>query len=138
MINAGWNGRYEFRTWSAKLHGTYEAPLGVRVTPYLRHQSGQPFGRTFVTPRAVLGYGSVRVLAEPIGTRRMDHITILDLRVEKSFRFGRRRISGFLDLFNLLNANPEQNINWTSGSSFLRPLDIVAPRIARIGMKLEW
>ena len=138
VINARVDGRHEFRTWSAKVHGTYEAPLGVRVTPYLRHQSGQPFGRTFVVPRAVLGYGSVRVLAEPIGTRRMDHITILDLRVEKSFRLGRTRMSGFLDLFNLLNANPEQNINWTSGSSFLRPLDIVAPRIARIGMKLEW
>ena len=92
----------------------------------------------FVTPRAVLGYGSVPVLSEPIGTRRMDHITILDLRVEKSFRLGRTRISGLVDLFNLLNANPEQNINWTSGSTFLRPLDIVAPRIARIGMKLDW
>jgi hypothetical protein len=50
----------------------------------------------------------------------------------------RRRISGFLDLFNLLNANPEQNINWTSGSSFLRPLDIIALCIARIGMRVEW
>jgi hypothetical protein len=45
---------------------------------------------------------------------------------------------GFLDLFNLLNANSEQNTNWTSGSTFLWPLDIAAPRIARIGMKLEW
>jgi hypothetical protein len=38
---------------------------------------------------------------------------------------------------NLFNANPEQNTSWTSGS-FLRPLDIVPPRLARIGAKLEW
>jgi hypothetical protein len=61
------------------------------------------------------------------------------VRVEKGFRLARRgRVAGFVDVFNLLNANPEQNINWSSGPSFLRPLNIVAPRIARIGAKLEW
>jgi len=109
----------------------------VRITPFLRHQSGQPFGRTFST---ALNYANnVRILAEPIGTRRMDNITILDVRVEKSLQLGgHRRVAGFVDVFNLLNANPEQNTNWSSGSSFLRPLDIVAPRLARVGVKLEW
>ena len=107
----------------------------MRVTPLLRHQSGQPFGRTFVTR---LNYGSVRILAEPIGTRRMDHLTILDVRVEKGFRLGSAgRVAGFVDVFNLLNANPEQNTNWGSGG-FLRPTVIVAPRIARVGVKLDW
>ena len=136
LINAGPDGRYEFRTWSAKIHGTHEGPWGVRVTPYLHHQSGQPFGRTFSTR---LNYGSVRILAEPIGTRRMDNITILDMRVEKAFRIaGGRHVAGFIDVFNLLNANPEQNTSWSSGSSFLRPLSIVPPRIVRIGMKVDW
>jgi hypothetical protein len=40
--------------------------------------------------------------------------------------------------FNLLNANPEETTSWISGPSFLRPLNIVAPRIVRIGTKLEW
>jgi hypothetical protein len=60
-------------------------------------------------------------------------------RMEKSLQLGgHRRVAGFVDVFNLLNANPEQNTNWSSGSSFLRPLDIVAPRLARVGVKLEW
>ena len=46
-------------------------------------------------------------------------------------------IAVFVDAFNLLNANPVQNTSWLSGS-FLRPLNVVAPRIARIGAKLEW
>jgi hypothetical protein len=135
LLNAGPEGRYEFRTWSAKISGTYEGPWGVRLTPYLRHQAGQPFGRTFTT---TLNYGNVRILAEPIGTRRMDNVTIADMRVEKGIRLsGSRRIAGFIDVFNLLNANPEQTTSWSSGT-FLRPLSIVPPRIARLGMKFDW
>jgi carboxypeptidase family protein len=135
LLNAGPEGRYDSRTWSAKIFGTYEGPWGVRLTPYLRHQSGQPFGRTFTT---TLNYGNVRILAEPIGTRRMDNITIADMRVEKGIRLaGSRRIAGFVDVFNLLNANPEQTTSWSSGT-FLRPLSIVPPRIARLGIKLDW
>ena len=135
LLNAGREGSYEFRTWSARISGTYEAPWGVRLTPYLRHQAGQPFGRTFTK---TLNYGNVRILAEPIGTRRMDNVTIADLRVEKGIRLsGSRRIAGFIDVFNLLNANPEQTTSWSSGT-FLRPLSIVPPRIARLGMKFDW
>jgi TonB dependent receptor-like, beta-barrel len=136
LINAGRDGRYEFRTWSARIYGTYEGPWDLRITPYIRHQSGHPFGRTFV---ARLNYGNVRILAEPMDTRRMDDITLADVRVEKGFRLaGGGRVAAFVDAFNLLNANPEETAIWTSGSSFLRPLNIVAPRIAQIGMKLDW
>jgi hypothetical protein len=135
LINAGTDGRYAFRVWSAKIHGTYQAPGELWITPLLRHQSGQPFGRTFSTS---LNYrNNIRILAEPIGTRRMDNVTILDVRVEKAFRLRLGRIAVFVDVFNLLNANPEQNTSWLSGS-FLQPINIVAPRIARIGAKLEW
>ncbi len=136
LINTGEDGRHEFRIWTARLHGTYMAPWGVRVTPLLRQQAGQPFGRTFV---AQTNYGSVRVLAEPIGTRRMDHITLLDVRVEKGVPLGgHRHLAGFVDVFNLLNANPTQNASWSSGGAFLRPLSILPPRAARAGVKLQW
>lgn len=131
------DGRHEFTTWQAKLHGTWEAPFwDVKVTPVLRHQSGQPWGRTF---QFGFNYGTQRVLAEPLGTRRQDNVTLLDLRVEKMFRLrGDIRLAGFLDVFNAFNANPEQNITWSSGTSFLRPSNIVPPRIARFGAKFEW
>ena len=81
---------------------------------------------------------SLRVLAEPIGTRRMDHITLFDARVEKTFSLGPgRRVAAFADVFNLLNTNPEQSLNWSS-RAFQHPIAIVPPRIARIGVKLAW
>jgi hypothetical protein len=110
------------------------------VTPVLRHQSGQPFGRTFTTSPLQLSYAAaVTVLAEPIGSRRMDNITIVDLRVEKRLPLkDNRHLSGFLDVFNCFNANPEQNTVWSSGSSFLQPLSIVSPRIGKVGISLDW
>jgi len=69
----------------------------------------------------------------------MDDVTLADVRAEKGFALGpNRRLAGFVDIFNLFNANPEQNINWSSGTSFLRPLSIVPPRLVRVGAKVEW
>jgi outer membrane receptor protein involved in Fe transport len=136
LIQTGADGRYDFRTWTAKLHAVIDGPWGLRASPLVRHQSGQPFGRTFVRRTRA---GNVRILAEPIDTRRMDHITLVDLRVEKGFRFGSsRRVGVFVDVYNVFNANPEPNINWSSGPSFLQPLAIVPPRIARLGAKIDW
>ena len=79
------------------------------------------------------------MLAEPIGTRRQDNITLVDARVAKDFPMAAgRRVTAYVDVFNVLNANAEQNISWATGESFLRPLAIVPPRILRIGFQVEW
>jgi hypothetical protein len=136
LINAGKDGRVEFTDWSVKVHGTVEAPWGVKVTPLLRHQAGQQFGRNFV---ATLNYGNIRIPAEEISARRQDNITVFDTRLEKVFRLTAAvRLSGFLDVYNIFNSNAEQNISWSSGTSWLRPLNIIPPRILRLGSKLEW
>jgi hypothetical protein len=137
LINTDGRGRYVFRVWTAKAAGTFEVPWQVQLTPLVRYQSGQPFGRTFQTQ--LPGYGSVRVLAEPVGTRRQDGVMLIDVHTERAFRLAAgRRVAAFVEVFNALNANPEQNVNWTSGAAFLRPLNIVSPRIARIGLRFDW
>ena len=84
-------------------------------------------------------YATVTVLAEPIGTRHQDTIAIFDMRAEKKFTIaGRLKASGIFDAFNLFNSNAEQNTSFNSGSSFLRPLNIIPPRIARIGARITF
>ena len=138
LLNAGAGGRYEFSTWTAKAHGTFEAPWHLSITPVVRLQSGQPFGRTQTTEPGQLRYGTVTLLMEPVGTRHLDHVTLVDVRIAKSMRVKGRRASAFLDVFNCFNVNPEQNAIWSSGASFLRPLTIVPPRIARVGLNVNW
>ena len=50
-----------------------DAPWGLKVTPALRLQSGQPFARTF---QVTMNYGTQRFLAEPIGSRQQDNIVL--------------------------------------------------------------
>lgn len=134
------NGRYVFSNWSAKAHGTYRAGWNIEITPALRLQAGQPYGRTISAATANgINYGSQRLLTEPISSRRQDNIILVDTRVEKVFRVGKgQSVSLFADGYNLTNANPASNITWGSGSTFLLPVTIVAPRLARVGMKFDW
>jgi hypothetical protein len=134
------NGRYDFTVWSAKIHGTYNAPWHLEITPALRVQAGQPFGRTINAGSANgINYGTQRILVEPISTRRQDNIVLLDTRVEKVFKVTKgQSISVFLDGYNLTNSNAASNITWGSGSTFLLPVTIIGPRLARFGMKLDW
>jgi hypothetical protein len=135
LINTDEEGRHVFRMWIAKAHGTWLAPWGLRVSPLIRHQSGQPFARTVL---ARLNVGTIRVLTEPVGARRQDNVTLVDLRAGKEVTLSGGRASVFVEVFNLFNTNAEQTVTWASGPSFLRPLGIVAPRIARIGMRMDW
>lgn len=134
-INAP-DGRFEYTRSTAKISGTFETPLwGIGISPMLRYQAGIPYGRTFAS---TLSYGSVRFLAEPLGTRRQDAIVIADVRVEKNAKWSGRDLSVFVDVYNLTNDNPAQNLQWSSGTAFNRPLSIVPPRLARIGLKVNF
>jgi hypothetical protein len=136
----------EFTNWNAKFSGTVDAGWGLRVTPVLKAQSGAPYGRVVnvagcsatVTTNC-LNYGAQLVLAEPIGTRRQETVSVLDFRVEKQLRIAdRARLGLFFDLFNALNSNTAININWRSGTTFEKATTVLAPRIAKFGVKFDW
>lgn len=138
LINTD-DGRYNFSQYTMKINGSYDAPYRIRITPALRYQQGQAFGRTYLAGAAHgINYGSQRILAEPIDTQRMDDITILDVRVEKSFNLAARRFGVFFDVYNLTNSDAAQQINWGSGSTYLFPVSVIGPTIMRFGAKLDW
>jgi hypothetical protein len=127
----------EFTSWNAKFSGTVDAGWGLRVTPVLNLQSGAPYGRVV---SLATNYNAAQLfLAEPIGTRRQDTVSILNFRVEKQVRFvDRARVGLFFDLFNVFNSNTAVNLNWRSGASFEKPTTVLAPRIAKFGVKFDW
>jgi hypothetical protein len=129
------DGAYKFTNWTAKLMATIEAPYGVRLTPMLRHQSGDQIGRTV---QVQTNYGAQPVLVEPLSSNRLDNVTIVDVRAEKVFRFGGRSVSGFMDVYNITNSNAEFRQIYVSGASFGFPTTIVPPRVIRFGAKVDW
>ena len=129
------DGAYSFTNWTAKLMSTIEAPYGIKLTPMLRHQSGEQIGRIV---QVAFNYGTQPVLVEPLESNRFDNTSIVDLRAEKAFRFSGRTLSGFMDLYNITNGNGEFRQIYVSGSSFGFPSTIIPPRIVRFGVKLDW
>ena len=135
-----------------KLVGSYVAPYGVTLGVNYQGLSGLPTDRTF---RATLTQGSTTVRAEPRGTYRADFLNLLSARAEKAFELHRHaRLSGFLEVHNVLNTNAAQSNIGTltqafasqaafdaakaTTSYFGRVQEIVAPRILKLGVKFTF
>ena len=84
LYSNGEDGAHRFTIWDIKAHGTWEAPFGIRVTPMLRAQAGQPFGRVLqvTAPASCACFFNGMVLVEPIDARRMDNVAVVDVRAE--------------------------------------------------------
>ena len=65
-------------------------------------------------------------------------MNLIDLRFDRAFTLGSGRLSPFLDLYNIGKTNAEQDFTVSSGSTYLRPINIIPPRVARIGVKFDW
>jgi hypothetical protein len=129
--------------WDLKLSGTYEAPWRIRVSPLLRHQAGANFARQISTgTAAATAAGAIfsgTIDAEPLDARRHDNITVFDIRADRGFDLGsgvRARV--LFDVFNLTNSNAAETRTITTGASFLRPTAILAPRTARLGVRVSF
>ena len=133
-------------TWSWKAYGTWDGPAGIRVTPTVRHQSGDPLAREV---QVSLRTGTLSYLAEAPDAYREDNIWLFDTRVEKRFVFGPRSLGLFFDAFNIGNSNAAEVMDDVVGrrtttvdgesvnyQRFLRPTAILAPRVFRFGIKI--
>ena len=129
--------------WDFKVSGTYEAPFGIRLSPLVRHQAGANFARQFsvgaasATAAGAIFSGTVNV--EPLNSNRQDNITVFDVRADRGFNLSHgMRVRLFLDLFNITNSNAAETRTITTGTAYLRPTAVLAPRTARIGARFQF
>ncbi|HKT70508.1 MAG TPA: hypothetical protein VJP83_13775, partial [Terriglobales bacterium] len=133
-------GRTHFdRAFTGKISGYYSAPLGIRLGVVAAYYDGLPFGRLLF----INGFnqGPFFVRAEPVGHPggfQTELNATLDCRISRTFSLPRGALSGYLDVFNVLNANSNTLESDLSGPAFLTrvPLAVEAPRTARLGV--EW
>jgi hypothetical protein len=125
--------------WVTKLSGMYSLPWGINVSGVYNARQGYPFIQAILVTGRPRGASNVLVPTAPIGESRLASFQQVDLKVEKVLRFGTTRISGSFEVFNLLNANTvltrERQLNSnTAGDA----RGILAPRVARFGLKVNW
>jgi hypothetical protein len=79
-------------------------------------------------------------IIEP-GTLYGDRINQLDFRLAKLLRYGQTRTNVSFDLFNVFNASPVTTYNQTfagTGATWLQPTAILAARVAKVSVQLDW
>ena len=117
----------------------YELFAGIRVAGFLHARQGYPFERTVRSPARRGGIGRAFVNIDRYGDVRLDTLVTLDMRAEKTFTMGQARATVSLDVFNVGNANTVlQREGVQNLASANRVVEILAPRIARIGVRLAF
>jgi hypothetical protein len=130
-----------------KLSASFSAPYDIRVSPVVRYQLGNPWGRraaytSYIGPdgRSVaFNQGTVYVWMEEQNSRRRPNVTLIDFRAEKTFRLVRGMSAGVMfDLFNILNSNAMVNTTDLTGANFNKWIEILTPRIFRLGARFTF
>jgi len=127
--NAEINQAKNYWEWMAKGSGAYLLPFDVTASASVEHRSGAPQARQ-VLFRGGRQIPSITLNVEPLGSIRLPHVNILDLRLEKAFNVtAGQRITARVNVYNALNANTVLSRTLLSGVNYLRPSSILAPRI---------
>lgn len=125
--------------WMTKLSGMVQAPLGINVAANYQIRQGFPQTPSVQTPNRANGGGQVLVLLDPLGDVRLDNLQTLDLKVDRRFTFGRISLKPQMDIFNVGNINTVLARRRNQGASNANTISgIVAPRVVRFGIGLQW
>ena len=102
---------------------------GLQTSANFEHRSGTPWARTALF-RGGATIPSITLNVEPIGSRRLSNINLMDIRVEKRLNLMRgHQLQLQVNVFNATNINDVTSITQQSGPSFGLATAIVLPRI---------
>jgi hypothetical protein len=131
------SNRQESTNWQGRLMGRYETSNGFGAAINWRIQSGWAYARLMSV--ALPNAGTQVFFLEDIKNNRSEMASLLDLRVEKSFRLLERyKVVLMADLFNALNSNAVTNFNLSNGSRFNSINATLDPRTAMIGARFAF
>ena len=128
--------RQDSTNWQLRLMGRYVFKYGIGTAVNLRAQSGWAYARLVLAP--LPNAGTQTFFIEDIKNNRSDDAAILDLRVDKAFRFGRYRLTLMGDIFNLLNSNAVTNFFLTNGVNYNRIIATLDPRTAQVALRFDF
>jgi hypothetical protein len=132
-----------------KASAAYTLPFDVQLSGSLQAVPGSDLEANFTYNSAyagvtLTGTNSRTVnLLEP-NTEWLDYQTQLDMRASRSFRFGNKRLQGYVDMFNVLNASTVASVNQTFGSgttlnpNYLQPLVVMQARRFQLGARFDF
>jgi hypothetical protein len=128
---AGDSWNYAFR-----MSGTYQLPWGLMYASSLNAQSGDYYFREVQIRDSLNTLITIRPESQ---AGRYEWVKIWDNRISKRFALAwGHSIEAQLDVFNTLNVNTVTAQTNRNGSTYLRPTEIIAPRVARVGVRYRF
>ncbi|MBM3777492.1 MAG: TonB-dependent receptor [Acidimicrobiia bacterium] len=132
-----------------KLSFVYPLPLDVRFSGTYQNLPGAAYGANFVVTNAQIAPSLGRNLAAGAGgtvivdilpPNRLfeERLSQLDLRLTKIFRFGRGRLQGMFDIYNIFNANTVLGLNSRFGAAWRTPSQVLAGRLFKFGGQFDF
>jgi hypothetical protein len=145
-----------YSEWELKANASVDLGWDMILSGYYLFRSGEHW-TPYVQVRGLLENDRTYVNMEPLGSEQLDDRHLLDVKLEKRFKFARDMgLAIMIDVFNLLNddtvlevserwgtyyyqwdAHPEES-EWDPSSSFGQPTDVEDGRAIRLGVKLSF
>ena len=120
--------------WAIQVSGSVQAVPGGDVAANFTYNSGYA-GITLTSPNS----RTVNLMTP--NTLFLDYQTQVDTRLSRAFRIGGKRLQGYMDVFNILNASSVVSVNQTyatTNNPWLRPLVIMQARRFQFGGRLDF
>jgi hypothetical protein len=139
--------------WSAgtdvKFNGSYQLPLASTVSWVFQNLPGTTRTATYSASNAEIALSLGRDLSSgPTGRVNVAIIrpeslyekrqSQLDLRFTKLFKVRGGRVRGWVDLYNVTNANTILGVNGQYGTSWLAPTVILGGRLLKFGTQIDF
>src|SRR5262249_30336731 len=139
-----------------KFSASYVLPYDVQVATVVQSNPGPTYNANVTYTSAQIqpslgralsgGAASVNLNVVPPFSLFGDRINQMDIRAGKIFHFGRTRIQGNVDLYNVFNASSVVNYNSTygtfasatAGAIFRQPTQILDGRLVKFSFQLDF
>jgi hypothetical protein len=136
---SGLGNVYVNAKWLFKISGMYQAPYSINVSAFYNARQGYPFEASIQSPSRPNGAGIATLLLDGVGENRLPNYQNLDFHADRPVRFGTVRLVPSLDMFNVLNGNTVQALQRVQNAATANQISaIVAPRVVRLGLKVNW
>jgi hypothetical protein len=137
--NAATNARgrlFSDRAYTIKWTTVYRFVWDIRLGAIARYEDGQPFSRLVIVPGLAQGVEAIQAFAN--GRSRFAFTGTLDVRLQKGFSLGSRRVDAIADVYNLLDMRKEVEEYVVTGDRFRTPTAVQPPRAVHLGFRITF
>ena len=119
--------------------GLYQLPGQVNISAFYNARQGYLFEANLNSPSRLNGAGIATILLDPVGDNRLPTYQNIDFHVERPVKVGTVRFIPSLDVFNVGNGNTILALQRQQNSAIANNISqVLAPRVARIGVRVNW